>query len=174
LIRYALLVAVAVSVLVTGYASSALAQVSPTPNATATVTSTPVPTATVQGQFCQPPGMQGGVPIEVVRDVVQVTPPGGGTYDWALLPPSSAESQFRICFIEGNALVFISLDCREIRRVNPGTAANANAVLDAIVDSCEVIAPTPTPQPAATVTVAPTQAPRPVITPPDTGDSGLR
>ena len=169
-----LFLAGALALLALSAAGLASAQVSPTPNATATFTSTPVPTGTVQNPFCQAPGRPGGVPIEVVRDVVRVTPPGGGTYDFAILPPSSAESQFRICYIEGNAVVFVSLECREIRRVNPGTNANAGAVLDAIVDSCEVIAPTATPQPAVTATAAPTQAPTAFITPPDTGDAGLR
>jgi hypothetical protein len=170
--KLVLFFAVVFAVLAAGMAGSVSAQVSPTPSATATATSTPAPTATSHARLCST-GTAGGVPIEVIGGVVRVTPPGGGTFAPGLLPPTEG-SQFLICFVEGNARVFISLQCREIRRENPGNNVNADAVLDAIVDSCEVIAPTATPQAAATATAAATQAPRPVITPPDTGDAGLR
>ena len=181
MIRYASLIAGAVTLLVMGFTSSAWAQVSPTPTVTApaTATATPTPisataTATAQARLCSTPGTAGGVPIEVVRGVVRVTPPGGGTFHWSITPPTSAEADFSVCYIEGNARVFISLECREIRRQNPGNNATANAVLDSIVASCQRIAPTSVPTSAAGTPV-PTATPiRSTITPPDTGDAGLR
>jgi hypothetical protein len=142
-------------------------------------TPTLIPTTTVPNLCTGAPQQRGGQSYPVGGQPSlprnRVTLPGGANFAITIAPPPDVG--FVVCYVEGNARVFISLSCQEIRRENPTDNESADLLLDVIVDSCEVIAtPTPTPAPPTNdATATPTAtASGTIITPPDTGNAGLR
>jgi hypothetical protein len=140
-------------------------------------TPTPSPTSTTVPNLCM-----GGIPQRGGQTVnfgflsTRVMLPGGGNFTiLGVAPPP--DTGFIVCYVEGNARVFISPStCDEIRRENPTDNESADLLLDVIVDSCEVVAtPTPTSTGSANdATARPTAISGGTITPPDTGSAGLR
>jgi hypothetical protein len=140
---------------------------------------TPAATGTSTAKLCPTGGTRGGEELQAVNGA-SVTPPGGGTFVVIPATPGVSSPQFTVCYVEGNASVTISAQtCDEISRQNPDDSDTADFVLDVIVDSCQMGATTPTATattPAAgngTVTPTATAATGP-ISPPNTGDGGLK
>jgi hypothetical protein len=170
--RFTVLAAMAVAAISFGVAAVASAQESPTP--------APTGTGTATANICSGTGLRGGERIPTVNGA-SVTPPGGGTFVIGTNPRGefSTGSAFIVCYVEGNAEVTISSsDCEEIGRENPDDDPGADFVLDMIVDSCERTAPTATPmQPSQGSDDAMTPTPTATsgtISPPSTGDAGLK
>lgn len=165
--RFTLLAAIAAATLSFGIAAVASAQESPTPS----------PTTTTTPNLCGGTPERGGETRMIGNN--EITLPGGGTFVIQAAPP--AARGYTVCYVEGNARVTIaSATCNEVSRDNPTDNESAALLLDAIVDSCEVIAQTPTPTPTTDdddddPTVTPTATGGgTIITPPDTGTAGLR
>jgi len=136
------------------------------PSPTATVGGSPTPVA----NLCLGTPRPGGDAIQAHSTMI-VTPPGGGTFVIGAAPPGFGG--FSICYVEGNARMFIASGCREVSRDNPTNSETAEHVLDFVIESCMVVQPpTPTERPEVSATATP--RPSTPITPPDTGTAGLR
>ena len=142
-------------------------------------TPSPSPTTPATPNICVGDAQRGGKTITVLGRT-EIGLPGGANFVIGTNPrgASSSGTAFTVCYVEGNARVTISTsDCDETGRDNPTDNKIADLVLDGIVDSCEVIAQTPTPTPAANEDATPTATATgggTTITPPDTGDAGLK
>jgi len=166
--RFTVLAAIVATAISLGVVAVASAQVSPTP----------APTGTAAPSVCTGVPQRGGETVTLGQNAV--TPPGGGDFTiQAVAPPP--DIGFIACYVGGNASVTISRECDEISRENPDDDPGADFVLDLIVDSCERISPTATPTQLSqgsndddVVTTTPTATSGSTISPPSTGDAGLR
>jgi len=161
-----------------GVVTLASAQESPTPQPTGTpqATGTAAASGTSTASQCTGVAQSGGETITIGQ--IEITLPGGPEFTI-----STAGSGIKVCYVDANASVTISSTCDEIDRDNPDEDPVADAVLDDIVDSCERTPTTVTPTPGSqgsddddvmTVTPTLTSAVQGTISPPSTGDAGLK
>jgi len=167
-----------------GVATVASAQESPTPEPTNTpaATSTPAPTGTAAATStstaseCTGIAQSGGETLTVGQN--EITLPGGP--DFTI---SAVSGGFEVCYVDTGASVTISTSCEEIDRDNPDEDPVADAVLDDIVDSCERVATATTTTPGSqgsddddvtVLTPTLTSEVQGTISPPSTGDAGLK
>jgi len=121
--------------------------------------------------------LPGGQPVQLPNGI-RITPPGGTFYKIGTLP--SSVPGYVVCYEGRDAYVVVSqVDCSEIRRHNPRMDPGADYFMDAVVASCvKVPVPTSTPRPGNTdspnATVTPLPGEPSFITPPDTGNAGLK
>ena len=182
--RFTLLAAIAAAAISFGVAAIASAQESPTPEPTNTpqatstqaATGTAVATTTSTPNECSGVTQTGGETVTIGQN--QITLPGGPEFTI-----SGAGNGFEVCYVEAGASVTISTTCDEIDRDNPDEDPVADAVLDDIVDSCETVLASGTPTPSSegsdddevmTVTPTRTSEVEGTISPPSTGDAGLK
>ena len=181
--RFIILASVIAAELCFGVATIASAQESPTPEPTNTpaATNTPAPTGTAAATStstaseCTGIAQSGGETVTIGQN--EITLPGGP--DFTI---SAASGGFEVCYVDAGASVTISSDCEEIDRDNPDDDPVADAVLDDIVDSCErVTTATPTPSSEGSddddvtaLTPTLTSEVQGTISPPSTGDAGLK
>jgi len=121
---------------------------------------------------CRGSALQGGILIELANGI-SLYPPGGGSFIIGTSPPSLNSVLF--CHVEGAATVTISVaDCSERNRSNPSEDESTDYYLDRVVASCvKLVQPTIPPEQRIPAE-PPTETPRGRITPPDTGDAGLK
>ena len=161
-----------------GIVTIASAQESPTPQPTGTpqATGTAAATGTSTASECTGVAQSGGETVTIGQ--IEVTLPGGPDFT-----VSTAGTGIEVCYVDAGASVTISSTCDEIDRDNPDEDPVADAVLDDIVDSCERVTTATTPTPGSqgsddddvmTVTPTLTSEVQGTISPPSTGDAGLK
>ncbi|HLF78596.1 MAG TPA: hypothetical protein VJB57_14030 [Dehalococcoidia bacterium] len=132
-----------------------------------TVSATPALTPTPSAGICAAGTYVSSGGELTLASGVKLTLPTPGDY-FLLLRPATASPWVAVCYVQGNAAVYLTEgECRETQRTPASSAANA--VLDQIVRSC--VPAGATSAPPAGMPGGGTQPP--VIRPPDTGSAGL-
>jgi hypothetical protein len=142
---------------------------SPTPGPLTPV----VPTPGGTGDICGTPQYAGGQTINVLNLRIVLPTAGDFTANFGVSNPGG---QFvRVCFVQGNSAVVFNLEGKETNRiVNSSSAAE---MLDQVVRSVQVVPSTAIPataQPSTATPAAPTPTTSGPISPPSTGNAGLR
>jgi hypothetical protein len=145
---------------------------SPTPVQPSSAPAVPLPGS---GSICAPAQYQGGQ--SVIVDNLLVTFPGDGGYTAGGGIADPGGEFVRVCFVQGDSVIFFDLSGNERSRIV--NVPSANAVLDEIARSIRRVGPSPTPasslrQIQQTPTPVATPTPAATIRAPATGNAGLR